>query len=296
MLFNRVGKKINLQLKYIKKTFMTIVQTLNSHSTSLMGIPIRRVLPQISRRMVGPFIFMDQAGPLNIPNHKARGIPEHPHAGLSTFSYLIEGATHHRDSAGHSAIVRSGDIALMTAGSGITHEEIPLIDPNKETHQLYLAQMWLALPDEAEEMPPTFEHHSAEKLPLVQLGGGSIRIAMGTILGKTAPTTCYASTFFSEIQLSKQSHLPLSADYEEQAIYILEGEAQIEDTKLSTHKLYLLSGVNSTIFSENGCRALYFGGDRFPTKRWIGGNFVASSREKLQEWMRRSQTSQWPRI
>ena len=159
-----------------------------------------RVLPHRQRKMVGPFVFMDQGGPLTLQKSRCNGFPEHPPAGLSTFTYLIEGSVMHRDSAGFQAHIRSGDSALMTAGSGISHEEAPVFEDHATKHTMYFAQMWLALPDAAEDMPPTFEHHPALSIPVVEQARSTVRIAMGTVWNKQAPTTCHVATFFADVE------------------------------------------------------------------------------------------------
>ena len=275
---------------------MSIQQSIPARPFRMGNMSIFRVLPHLHRRMVGPFIFMDQGGPLTVQKMSFNGVPEHPHAGLSTFTYLIQGAVHHQDSAGFSSDVHSGDIALMTAGSGLSHEEKPLFEEGTTEHTMYFAQMWLALPDEVEDMPPTFEHHPATSVPVLKHEKVTVRIAMGTLWGTEAPTTCYAPTFFADIEMQALGTLTLENTYQEQALFIIEGSASLDGVSLDKHTLYVLNSDQHTVLSKTGCRALYFGGDTFPTERFIGGSFVASSKEKLQYWIQQSQTPYWPKI
>lgn len=275
---------------------MAILQTIRARASSVGGLPIRRVLPSPERQMVGPFIFMDQGGPIRVPRSRAQGVPEHPHAGLSTFTYLIEGQMHHRDSAGHAASVGPGDIALMTSGSGITHEELP--DPNdrSESHSVYFVQMWLALPDAVEEMAPTFELHRGSQLPVVEARRARARVAMGSGWGTTAPTTCHATTLFAELQLEAGGTLPLDVQVDEVAVMVLEGDARLGDETLAPHALHVLDAQSAELRSAGGCRAIVIGGGHFPSERFIGGSFVASSPAKLRRWMREAARGNWPRI
>ena len=275
---------------------MSIQQSIPARPFQMGNMSIFRVLPHLHRRMVGPFIFMDQGGPFTVHKTSFHGVPEHPHAGLSTFTYLIQGAVHHQDSAGFSSDVRSGDIALMTAGSGLSHEEKPLFEEGTSEHTMYFAQMWLALPDEVENMPPTFEHHPAASVPVLKHEKVTVHIAMGTLWGKEAPTTCYVPTFFADIQIQPLGELPLENTYQEQALFIIEGSASLNGISLARHTLYILKPEQHILLSKKGCRALYFGGEPFPTERFIDGSFVASSKEKLQSWMQQSQTPYWPKI
>lgn len=273
---------------------MSIAQVINPKVHDLAGISIRRLLPTRSRMMVGPFIFMDQGGPMVLPS-TARGIPEHPHAGLSTFTYLIEGSMRHEDSAGNKGLVRSGDIALMTAGSGITHAEQPVADESGEAN-LFFVQMWLALPDEHEEMDPAFEHFAKSSLPLFSRGGATARLAMGSMWGETAPTTCYASSLFAELHLEPGAELSIPPQYGELALMLLAGEGSVGEQELRQHHLNVLSSTEVKLRSEKGGHFALLGGDKFPSKRYIGGNFVASSSEKLSRWMRDASGGSWPRI
>lgn len=176
---------------------MSIVQVIKPVAHTLGPVPIRRILPSRHRSMVGPFIFMDQGGPLTLPNRPGGGVPEHPHAGLSTFTYLFKGTMNHADSAGNVATIQSGDIALMTSGSGLTHEELPDPTDRSPTVDLFFIQMWLALPDALEETDPAFEHYRKHELPVVAGAGATARLAMGSGWGQTAKTTCHVPTIFA---------------------------------------------------------------------------------------------------
>ncbi|MEM6955193.1 MAG: pirin family protein [Myxococcota bacterium] len=275
---------------------MTIALTIPAQPHALGALTVRRVLPGRARQMVGPFIFMETGGPADIPRHLARGVPEHPHAGLSTFTYLIEGAIHHRDSAGFSETIRAGDIALMTAGRGIAHEELPADPTSPLGEHVHFAQMWLALPDKLEEMAPAFEFHRAADLPERTDGGCTVRIAMGTAWGLDAPTTCHVPTLFADLRLDAGAALELQAEYEELAILVLEGDAVLGDTSLSEAALHILKPQPPALRTSGGCRALLLGGARFASSRVIGGSFVASTEDKLRGWMRQAQLGKFPRI
>ncbi|MEM6533975.1 MAG: pirin family protein [Myxococcota bacterium] len=275
---------------------MTIRLTLPAHAHSLGALTVRRTLPAHERQMVGPFIFMETGGPVEIPRDRAQGVPEHPHAGLSTFTYLMEGAIHHQDSAGYSETIHAGDIALMTSGRGISHEELPANPTSKSNERVYFAQMWLALPDELEEMEPTFELHRAEDLPKLENADTSVRLAMGKAWGLEAPTTCHAPTLFADLNLNAGAQLDLDADYKEIAVMVLEGDASIDGTPLPREALHILEPSAKSLGSNAGCRALVLGGDPFTSSRVIGGSFVASSETKLLRWMSDAQRGNWPSI
>lgn len=275
-----------------------VLQTIEPTAQHVGGISIRRYLPSRTRQMVGPFIFMDQGGPLELPDGTGGGVPEHPHAGLSTFTYLMEGSTEHTDSAGNRAVVQRGDVALMTAGSGITHEEMPPgdIDPGQR-RRIEFAQMWLALPDEVEESDPTFQHVRADQLPTVDVGGGAARIAIGTGWGATAPTTTHADTIFVELNVAPGGTVTIEPHWEERALILLAGDASLNDRPMKPLDLPILDASASVrLSSSGGSRLLLFGGDHFAADRYIAGNFVASSADRIRQWMTDYSNGNFPRI
>lgn len=265
---------------------------------SVGTFPISRYLPSRTRQMIGPFIFMDLGGPLEVLAGVEGGAPEHPHAGLSTFTYLMNGSIEHTDSAGNTGIVRSGDVALMTAGSGITHEELPPADAYLEKPRIVeFAQMWLALPDEVEEIDPAFQHVKAGELPTVDLGGGSARIAMGTGWGATAPTDLFTDTIFVELNIAAGGTITIEPAWQERALILLDGQATINDRPLKQHNLPVLEpSATVRVSSASGAHLLMFGGERFASDRHIAGSFVASSPDKIRQWMSDYSVGNFPRI
>ena len=274
-----------------------ISQTIEPMASKLGALEIRRYLPSLKRKMVGPFIFMDQAGPVEVPTTSG-GVPEHPHAGLSTFSYLMSGSVRHADSAGNVATIQQGDVALMSSGSGITHEERPpKVDDPSLTTTLEFAQMWLALPDEVEESDPSFQHATADEVPKIALPGGNITLTIGSGWGTTAPIRTPTDTVFAEVTVNPDGAVQIEASWDERALLLLEGDATVNDHRIQTHDLPILeTGKDVTLRSSGGARLLLFGGERFATDRYIGGNFVASSPEKIRHWMSEYQLGKFPSI
>ena len=179
---------------------MSILTTIQPVSHNLGAFTVRRVLPAPERILVGPFIFVDQFGPAEIPPGQGMDVRPHPHIGLATVTWLFEGAIYHRDSLGTFATIRPGQVNLMTAGRGIVHSERGLPAEQHKVKRLYGMQTWLALPDGQEEIAPAFEAHA--DLPLVEDGCASARVIMGTLWGKTAPTTQHSPTIYAEILLA----------------------------------------------------------------------------------------------
>jgi redox-sensitive bicupin YhaK (pirin superfamily) len=259
-----------------------IIQTVKPVSHDLGGFTVRRVIPSPARKMVGPFIFVDQFGPAHLPPGQAMDVRPHPHINLATVTWLFEGAIDHRDSLGNFATIRPGQVNLMTAGRGIVHSERSPSEERPEGPRLYGMQTWLALPDGREEIVPAFE--SRTDLPLVEDGGASAQVIMGTLWGQTAPTTQYAATIYAEIVLAAGASLPIEAEADERAMMLVGGEAAIGGVPLVSYELTLLApGAALTLSSANGGRVMLLGGEAFATPRHIWWNFVSSSTDRLYQ-------------
>jgi redox-sensitive bicupin YhaK (pirin superfamily) len=256
------------------------------------GFKVHRTLPHRERTMVGPFLFFDQMGPAHLPPGQGIDVRPHPHINLATVTYLFDGAIGHRDSLGTEIVIRPGAVNLMTAGHGIVHSERSPGDERADGPALSGIQTWLALPDGREEIDPAFEHVPAGDLPIVEGGGVNARVIMGSLWGKSAPTTTYAGTIYADIALAAGASVPIDADADERAIYLVEGDAVMEGVPLEPQKLYVLRpGIAATLRTTGGARAMLAGGDAFKTPRHVWWNFVSSSRERIEEarraWMAR---------
>jgi hypothetical protein len=206
----------------------------------------------------------------------------HPHINLATVTWLFEGAIDHRDSLGNFATIRPGQVNLMTAGSGIVHSERSPAEERPNGPRLYGMQTWLALPDGREEIAPVFE--SRTDLPLVEDGGASARVIMGTLWGQTAPTTQYAATIYAEIVLAAGASLPIEAEADERGLMLVGGEAAIGGVPLVPYELTMLApGAALTLSSAIGGRIMLLGGEAFTTPRHIWWNFVSSSTDRLHQ-------------
>jgi redox-sensitive bicupin YhaK (pirin superfamily) len=265
---------------------MSIVQTILPVTHDLGAFEVRRVLPSPARRMVGPFIFVDQFGPAQLPPGGAMDVRPHPHIGLATVTWLFSGdhagAIDHRDSLGSFATIRPGQVNLMTAGRGIVHSERSPAEERPTGPRLFGMQTWLALPDGREEIDPAFE--SRADLPLIEDGCASARIIMGTLWGASAPTTQHAATIYAEILLAAGGALPIEAEADERAVMLVAGEATIDAVPLRLFELAVLApGAAMTLASQTGGRAMLLGGEAFATPRRVWWNFVSSSRERIEQ-------------
>jgi redox-sensitive bicupin YhaK (pirin superfamily) len=198
------------------------------------------------------------------------------------FAGEFGGAIEHRDSLGSFATIRPGQVNLMTAGSGIVHSERSPAEERPAGPRLYGMQTWLALPDGREEIDPAFE--GVSDLPLIEGGGASARVIMGTLWGKTAPTTQYAATIYAEIVLAPGGALPIDAEADERALMLVGGEASVDGVALGLYELTVLTpGAAMTLFSQAGGRVMLLGGEAFATKRMVWWNFVSSSADRIEQ-------------
>jgi redox-sensitive bicupin YhaK (pirin superfamily) len=259
-----------------------VIQTVTPVTHDLGAFTVRRAIPSATRKMVGPFIFVDQFGPARLEAGQAMDVRPHPHINLATVTWLFEGAIDHRDSLGSFATIRPGQVNLMTAGSGIVHSERSPAEERPAGPSLYGMQTWLALPDGREEIAPSFE--SRTDLPQIDDGRASATVIMGTLWGETAPTTQYAATIYAEIGLGAGASLPIEAEAEERAVMLVAGDARIAGVPLALYELTVLApGEQLTLFSAGGCRAMLMGGEAFTTPRHIWWNFVSSSTGRLEQ-------------
>ena len=201
------------------------------------GFEVRRALPHGKRQMVGPFIFFDHFGPVQFVSGKGMDVRPHPHIGLATVTYLFDGSIMHRDSEGNVREIQPGAMNLMTAGRGIAHSE-RTPDLQRQTGQKMLGlQSWIALPAGKEEIDPTFQHYAATDLPVVTDGGLSARIIAGSAFGATSPVAMVSPWFYVEVTAREGMSVPLDADHEERAIYLVDGEVEIANERYEGPRL-----------------------------------------------------------
>ncbi|WP_299323918.1 pirin family protein [Parasphingopyxis sp.] len=262
----------------------SILETITPTSHDLGSFKVHRALPARGRTMVGPFVFYDDAGPAVFEPSDGIDVRPHPHIGLATVSYLLEGRIMHRDSLGTEQVIEPGAVNLMTAGKGIVHSERTVEGDRDIETRLKLIQTWLALPDGQEEIDPAFEHVAKADLPIIDGDGAMARIIMGSLWGSRAPVTTYAETINADIQLDPGGSLPIDTDAEERALYMTSGDATLDGTPLDGQTLYVLKpGTAATLRSENGAQVMLCGGEAFTTKRHVYWNFVSSSKERISQ-------------
>ena len=251
----------------------------------LGGFEVRRALPAPKRQMVGPFIFFDQAGPAELLSGQGIDVRPHPHIGLGTVTYLFQGDFHHRDSTGADQIIRPGALNWMVAGRGVSHSERTSATARSGPNSLSGIQTWLALPEADEDMDPMFEHHGKETLPVIEDRGVSLRLILGNAYGETAPATMFSETFYADVTLEAGARLPLPDNHEDRGIYIVDGSISIAGQNFEAAQMMVFRpGDRITIAAgERGARLMVLGGATLTGPRYIWWNFVASSKERIEE-------------
>ena len=248
------------------------------------GFEVRRVLPSLERRSVGPFVFFDQMGPAELAPGQGIDVRPHPHIGLATVTYLFAGTIVHRDSLGTVQSIEPGEVNWMTAGRGIVHSERSDAELRKHRQKLYGIQIWVALPQQYEETEPDFTHYAAESLPLIEGEGKTVRIIAGSLFQKSSPVKTFSSLFYADAILQPGAALGLAAQHEERALYLLEGTVNIGGQSFEPGRLLVFSSGDEILVEANAtARLLLFGGEPLDRPRHVWWNFVSSSRERIEQ-------------
>jgi redox-sensitive bicupin YhaK (pirin superfamily) len=245
------------------------------------GLRVLRALPQRQRRIVGPFVFVDQMGPADYPPDREVTVLPHPHIGLSTVTYLFEGEGLHRDSLGTVQPILPAEVNWMTAGRGIVHSE--RMRPTG-SGRIFGMQLWVALPRRLEESPPRFEHYDRSSAAMLEDGGVAVRVIAGSLLGRTSAVRTDSPLFYADVKLSTGAVLQLPAEYEERAAFVVEGSARITETTLRQGEIAFFQRGKEVLFrAEAPARLLLFGGEPLDGPRYISWNFVSSSKARLEK-------------
>lgn len=249
------------------------------------GFQVRRALPTVARRMVGPFVFLDQMGPVDLAPGRGQDVRPHPHIGLSTLTWLFEGEIRHRDSTGAVATIRPGAVNWMTAGRGIVHSERTPPEARAAGGRLSGLQLWIALPRAHEETEPSFAHHEAGALPRFDDTGVVATLVAGTAFGRTSPVPVFSDLVQLDLNLAAGARFRLPTDPVERALYLVAGEIEIEgqDGGFGPGRLVLLRpGAEIVVAARTPARLAMVGGEPFPEPRHLYWNFVSSSLDRLE--------------
>ncbi|MEM7603220.1 MAG: pirin family protein [Verrucomicrobiota bacterium] len=258
---------------------------------------VRRALPFRKKRMVGPFIFWDQMGPGEFLNGEGLDVRPHPHIGLSTVTYLLDGSIDHKDSLGSDVRITPGDVNLMTAGSGIVHSERTGVDLRENRSNLFGVQSWLAQPVTHENGAPSFHHTGKADLPGFSEGGLQGRVILGDYLGLTSPVETQWETLYVDLQIEAGETCPIPKATEERAIYVLQGRIEIRNTLYEPQQMMVLRpGDDVTVTALDPVRMMLLGGAAMDGPRYIFWNFVSSSQERLEEAKEAWRNQTFPKV
>jgi redox-sensitive bicupin YhaK (pirin superfamily) len=248
------------------------------------GFEVRRAVPSLQARSVGPFVFVDHMGPALFEPGRGIDVRPHPHIGLATVTFLWAGAIHHKDTLGSEQVIRPGDVNWMTAGRGIAHSERTPADERGRGHAVHGMQTWVALPKSSEETAPEFHHHTASALPQWRREGAFVRVIAGRAYGEESPVRVFADTFNVAIDLETDAEIAIDDAHAERALYVLEGDAQLDSADIPEKHLVLLDrGTRPTLRARTPLKAMLLGGEPLDGPRHLWWNFVSSSKERIEQ-------------
>lgn len=263
----------------------------------LGGFEVRRVLPAVQRRMIGPFIFWDQIGPATLAPGTGIDVRPHPHIGLATVTYLFEGEIVHRDSLGTVQTIRPGEVNWMTAGRGIAHSERTAPALKQGGSRAFGIQSWVALPKRDEETEPAFGHYGQDELPVIEGEGKTLRLIAGSLFGKRSPVKTFSEMFFADVALEAGARLTVPAEHEERAVHVAQGTVTRAGQSFDAGQMAVLrSGDEIMIEASSAARILLLGGAPMDGPRRIWWNFVSSSQERIEQAKADWKEGRFPRI
>jgi hypothetical protein len=258
------------------------------------GFDVRRALPCAQRRMVGPFIFFDQMGPSAFDAGSGLDVRPHPHIGLATLTYLLDGEIEHRDSLGSLQTIRPGEVNLMTAGAGITHSERSPVSARTTSGKLFGLQTWIALPADQQEIAPAFDHYAAGQIPMVEADGIKLSLVVGQSDGLRSPVKTYSDTMYADLVLDGGARYQLKAEHVERAVYVVSGAVEIvgQEGQFAAGEFVVFKpGAEIVLRGVGSTRLMLVGGEPFYEQRHIYWNFVSTSAERIeqakQDWRER---------
>jgi redox-sensitive bicupin YhaK (pirin superfamily) len=247
------------------------------------GMVVRRLLPAHGQRSVGPFVFFDHFGPIDVRPENNFDVRPHPHIGLATVTYLFEGAMVHRDSMGYVQRIEPGAINWMTAGRGVVHSERRPKELQDIVHTNHGLQLWAALPEKDEEVEPALFHTPAELIPIRKEGGVTARVLIGNAYALTSPVRTFAETLYLDIQVDPGSTLTLASAQVERALYTIDNPVTVDGEKVDSCTLAVLGPDAATIAAPIGARLMVIGGEPIDGYRHMWWNFVSSRKERIEQ-------------
>jgi redox-sensitive bicupin YhaK (pirin superfamily) len=258
---------------------------IEERASNIGNFMVGRLLPFRQKRAVGPFVFVDHMGPVVLEKNENLDVPLHPHIGLSTLTYLIEGSIFHKDSIGSAIEITPGAVNWMTAGQGVVHSERTPDRLRNQKKTLHGLQIWVALPKDKEEISPSFTHVSSSDVPAWIEGELSFKLIAGELMGRKSPVPVYSQLYFLEIKSNASTIVNLKDKlFGESALYILEGGISSDGNHFESKQLLVAREAELCTFEMKPRTTVYvFGGEPFPEERFIHWNFVHSDKDKIEQ-------------
>lgn len=257
---------------------------LKPHVRDIGNLQVRRTLPALAARLVGPFIFFDHMGPATLPPGTGLDVRPHPHIGLATVTYLFDGAILHRDSLGSLQEIVPGDVNWMTAGRGIVHSERSSPESRQAAQRLAGLQIWVGLPKAHEETDPGFTHYGLDAQPVVEGEGVRAQVVAGSLFGKTSAVKTHSPLFYGDMQLRAGAVTVLPAEHEERAAYLAIGSVEIDGQVFESGRLIVFApGRPVQIRACTDARFAVLGGEPLEGPRFLWWNFVSSSKDRIEQ-------------
>lgn len=259
---------------------------------------VGRLLPFRQKRSIGPFVFIDHMGPAHLKEYENLDVGPHPHIGLSTLTYLFDGAIMHRDSMGNAIEIQPGAVNWMTAGEGVVHSERTPEYLRVQDKYLHGLQIWVALPKDKEHIEPNFSHIDAEQLPMWVENGVQYKLVAGEALGRKSGVPVYSKLYMIEIKNLEATKIDFKEQlYGESGLYILEGGVRKDEHAYGPKQILITKDAHLCSFDLEPNSTIYiFGGEPFPEERFIYWNFVSSDKEVIEKAKEDWKAQRFPKI
>jgi redox-sensitive bicupin YhaK (pirin superfamily) len=264
------------------KLSQTIRVLVRPRSKDLGGFSVRRVLPASMVRSVGPFVFFDEMGPAEFSKDQGINVRPHPHIGLATVTFLFEGEILHRDSLGYVQPIQPGAVNLMTAGRGIVHSERTSPELLETGQRLHGLQVWMALPEDKQELEPSFAHYPRKSLPVVAKEGVVTTVIIGNYQGEVSPVEVHAETIYLSLSIPAGTLHELDIEYDQVAIYVVSGQIRVDGHVVNASELAVLDQRMVTLDASEDSMVVVIGGEDLGAREMYW-NFVHSSQERIEK-------------
>ena len=271
---------------------------IEERAANIGNFMVGRLLPFRQKRSVGPFVFIDHMGPALLKDHQNLDVAPHPHIGLSTLTFLFEGAIMHRDSMGTEMEIQPGAVNWMTAGKGVVHSERTPEHLRKSEKKLHGLQIWVAMPKHLENSEPSFAHVPADKIPGWTENNIQIKLIAGEAFKKKSPVPVHSKLYFIELKNTEKATVNIGEFlYGESALYILEGAIKSEDHTYGPRQILIANDTTLCAFEMQENTSVYiFGGELFPEERFIHWNFVHSDKAMIEKAKEDWKAQRFPKV